>query len=619
MRSSDVPGLREDLLTYYERELTYMRQMGVEFAHKHSEIARRLLLEPNRCGDPHVERLLEGFALLAARVHLKLNDDFSRISGSLLEVLYPHYTRPVPSMTIGEFKLDPEQGKLTTGLHIPKGSMLDSNRINGIPCKFQTVYDTTVWPMEVSGATWRAFERSGDVAIAKQPVAVLRVTLQCFPDVLFKALGLRSLHFYLAGDGGVAHALYELLLNNCVMITARDPEQGARGPVIELPRSSLRPMGFREDEGALPYTRRSFLGYRVLQEYFTFPEKFLFLELSGLDKLAEAGFGGRAEITFTIARFERPDRHQTLELGVSAKTLRLGCAPLVNLFPQIADPIPVDHTKFEYPLVPDGRRQSTTEVFSIDEVTAQHSHTREPIAYQPFYAFRHASSPHQVFWHVDRRPSALDDSLPTQVYLALADLEGNPVAPEVSALSVHCTCTNADLPSKLVIGHDRGDFQLQGSSVVRSITALHQPTPTLRPPLGKASHWNLISQLSLNYLSLVEEGREALQEILRLYNFSDLSHFSDQISGISRVASRRRFGVLNSETGASLVRGTRVEIEFDESQFAGGGIYLFASVLDYFLGHYVALNSFTQLTATTNQRKEALGEWEPRAGKTILV
>jgi type VI secretion system protein ImpG len=616
-----LPTVREELLNYYERELTYLRQMGGQFAQKYPKLAERLLLEPDRCEDPHVERLLEGFALLAARVHLKLNDDFSEISSALLEALYPHYIRPVPSMSVVELQLDPGQGKLSTGLKIPKGSALQSNRINGVACKFRTVYETTVWPVEVSDVSWRSSQEGVYVSSSRRPVATLKLSLRCFPDVTFKALELRSLRFYLSGESNVINTLYELLFNNCISITVRDPERKPGAAVISLSPDLLKAVGFAEDEGMLPYDRRSFMPYRLLQDYFSFPEKFFFIELCGLERLGQAGFGAQAEISFTIAEFERPERHQILELGISAKTLKLNCSPIVNLFPQAAEPIAVDHTKFEYPVVPDLRKQTTTEIFSVDRVTAQNSRTRELTHFEPFYAFRHAAAQlqHPAFWHISRRGSEISDDLPTQVFLSLVDLTGTPVDPDADAISVHSTCTNSNLPSKLPIGNENGDFQLEGFAAVQRIMALRRPTSTLRPPLGKATLWNLVSLLSLNYLSLAEEGKESLQEILRLYNFSDSPSLRNQINGIRSLKSSRQFGVINSEQGSSLARGTRVEIECNEDQFAGGGVYLFSSVLEKFLGLYVSMNSFSQLVVSTPQRKEVVREWPPRAGNSLLM
>ncbi len=612
--------MRDEMLAYYERELTFLRQMGTEFAEKYPKIASRLLLEPDKCEDPHVERMLEGFAFLAARVHLKIDDEFPEITQALLSILYPHYIRPIPSMSVVEFHLDPEQGKLTTGLTIPRGSVLYSRPVEGVPCKFRTCYETTLWPVKVSEAQWCTPDRLQPPLKAPEAVAALRVELSCLPDVSFDKLEARSLQFYLNGESNLVHTLYELLCNNCAQILIREAIPKSRKPPLVLSRDALRPVGFAEDEAMLPYPRRSFIAYRLLQEYFTFPEKFFFLELNGLEQLSGAGLKDKAEIVFLISSFERNDRQQMLELGVSTKTLRLGCSPVINLFPQTAEPILLDQTRSEYPVIPDVRRRYATEIFSVDEVLSTSPQSHEVTYFEPFYSYRHASvqDKKQTFWHTTRRPSSRKGDEGSEVYLSLTDLSARAVRPDVDTITVRCTCTNRDLPSRLPFGNESGDFELEGTSSVKRIVA-QKPTPALRPPVGKGALWRLISHLSLNYLSLVEEGKEALQEILKLYNFSDSPYLERQIAGITDLKSRRHFARVMSEHGISFARGTRVEIDFDEEQFVGGGVYLFASVLEHFLGLYASLNSFSQLVATTRQRKEVLQEWPPRAGQAILM
>jgi len=631
-----VAGIREDLLNYYERELTYIRQMGAEWARKYPKLAGRLLMEPDRCEDPHVERLLEGFALLAARVHLKINDDFPEISSALLECLFPHYVRPVPSMTVVEFQLDPEQGKLSTGLRIPAGSSLQSGRFNGTACKFRTAYDSHIWPLQVKAAAFRSGEGMFQPSSTATATTALRVKLECLPDVVLRNLELESLRFYLSGESNVVGSLYELLFNNCIAITAQDTEKPATKPIVLFDSSlggasPLRAVGFGEDEGVLPYSGRSFLGFRLLQEYFTFPEKFYFVDLHSLNLLRAHGFGSGCELTFLFSRFERPERHQMLELGVSQNTVKLGCTPAINLFSQTAEPIRANGSKFEYPVIADLRRQSTMEIYSIDDVTAQDARTRSLVQFWPFYALRHelAHTDATKFWHAVRRGSELHEDASTELFLSVVDLAGQPSPLDATAITVKCTCTNGNLPSKLPIAaqnesqrerSEGGDFSLEGYSAVKNVFALRRPTPTYRPPLGKASLWQLISHLSLNYLSLVENGKDGLQEILRLYNFSDSLHLRNQINSITSIRSRRHYALVTSnEGGASFARGTHVEMDFDEVQFAGEGVFLFCSVLEHFLGHYVSVNSFSQLTASSKQRKEAIREWRPRSGNQILM
>lgn len=612
--------MRDDLLAYYTRELTFLRQLGAEFAEKYPKIASRLVLEPDRCEDPHVERLIEAFAFLAARVHLKIDDEFPEITEALLGVLYPHYLRPIPSMSVVEFQLDPEQGKLSTGLKIPRDTMLYSRPVDGFPCKFRTCYDLTLWPLRVTAAQWTTPDRLRP-ALRSSAAAVLRLELRCLPDVSFEKLALPAVRFYLNGESPVVFALYELLLNNTVEILVRDPTPNTRLKPVALRPQALRPVGFQPEEGVLPYPRRSFLGYRLLQEYFAFPEKFLFLELGGLEALAAARFKEAVEVLFLIAPFERPERHQTLELGVSEKTLRPATTPVINLFPQTAEPILLDQTRYEYPVIADVRRRRATEIFSVDEVVSSSPQSPDVIRFEPFYAFRHSArrDRRQTFWLTKRRALEQAGEDGGDVYLALVDLSGRPMRPSVDTLTVRCTCTNRDLPARLPFGSELGDFEMEGVSAIQKITCLRKPTATIRPPGGHRAFWRLISHLSLNYLSLIEEGREALQEILRLYNFADSAYLDKQIAGITHLRSERHFARVRSDYGISFARGVRVHLTLDEEQFEGGGAYLFASVLENFLGLYVTLNSFVQLVVSSEQRKEVLRAWPPRAGRQILL
>lgn len=613
--------MREELLEYYERELTYLRQLGGKFAEKYPRVASRLLLEPDRCDDPHVERLLEGFAFLAARIHLRVDDDFPEVTSALLGIVAPHYLRPIPSMTLVECQVDPEQGKQTAGQVMPAGTPLVTKRtFDGQPCRFRTAYPVELWPFTVGECDWRQPERLTDPVRVPGATGVLRARLQCARDVDFKQISPRRLVFHLAGDVNVVYTLYELLCRNCISVLVRNPRQRGSKPV-SIPVTRLRPVGFEESEALLPYPKRSFDGYRLLQEYFTFSEKFLFFELGGLEAIAEAGCDDQAEILFCFSRFDRPERSQDLETGVSARTLRLGCTPVVNLYSQVAEPILVTHTKHEYHVIPNVRRQETQEIHSIDEVLASSTSRRESIKLEPLYSYRFQARKEstRAYWHAVRRRNELGERVPSTMHLSLVDIDGQMTQPNAEVLTVRCSCSDFDLPSRLPFGLEDGDFAAEDFPAIKLITALRRPTPSYDPPRVKSQLWRLVSQLSLNYLSLSEEGVSALQEILRLHNFTDSSYLENQIGGITKMNSSPHFAIMQSVYGNLPARGTRVEIEFDERQFVGGGVYLFANVLDRFLGCYTSINSFCQLAARTSQRKEPLGEWLPKAGYKPLI
>lgn len=609
----------DQLLQYYERELAFLRRMGARFAQEYPKIASRLDLEPSKCEDPHVERMLEAFAFLAARVHKRIDEDVPEISEALLEIVYPHYVRPIPSMSLVEFELDREQGKLTSGMPIPRNSLLYSRPVGGVPCRFSTCYDTTLWPVGVHALEWMTPDRLKPAMRVTDAVAALRLELHCFTDIEFKALDLSSLRLHLAGDASVTFTLYELLCNNCTSIIVREPGTGKRS--LTLPASALQPVGFGENDGILPYPRRSFLGYRLLQEYFTFPEKFLFFDLAIFDAVKAAGFGDKAEVIFLIRQFERGERRSLLETGLSTRTMRVGCTPVVNLFPQVSEPVLLTQRRTEYEIIPDARRRRTTQVFSVDEVVGITPGVSEPLRIEPLYSYRHARNGQrtEMFWTARRRPAEWRPDTGTNVYLSFVDLSARTVHPDRDVITARLTCFDGDLPADLPFGDEKGDFELENGGPIRRIVALGKATEVVHPPLGQAQLWRLLSQLSLNYLPLADGGADALREILRLHNFSDTAAGERHIEGVVSVSGEPTYARVVTEHGVAFARGRRVDVKFDEEQYAGGGLYLFASVLERFFGMYASVNSFTTLVARSTKRKEPVRAWPPRAGWKSLV
>jgi type VI secretion system protein ImpG len=625
--------MRDDLLTYYERELAYMRHMGAEFAEKYPKIAARLSLEADKCEDPHVERLLEGFAFLAARVHLKLDDDFPEVTESLLNILYPHYLAPIPSMSIAQFALDPEQGKLTTGYDVPRGTVLYTRPIQGTPCRFRTCYPVTLFPIEITNASLESLDPVD--TRGRWAEAVLRLDLRCLNNTKLSELktgeadgqgrSIDRLRFFLNGEPQMTYALYELIFNNAVGVEVRGaPDKrtpNRPGVSINLSHDEIQPVGFRADEGMLPYTARSFAGYRLLTEYFAFPEKFLFFDVAGLERAAGQGFGAEFQILIRL-RDVQPPRGV-----VSAMTFQLGCAPVVNLFTKIAEPVQLTAEQNEYRVVADVHRQLATEVYSIDAVTSTDTFLKQTFRYEPFYSIRHTEGreQEQSFWYAARRQSARPEDAGTEVYLSLVNLAFNPRVPAVETLTVHTTASNRDLPMKLPFGGREGDFEVEGSGPLARVRCLRKPTPTMRPPLRRGAQWRLISHLALNHLSLTSDGDDgqsaarALQEILALYDFADSPATRKQINGIERVMSRAVVRQTGSRIGTGFARGIETTIEFDEEMFVGSGVYLFASVLERFLGLYVTTNSFNQFVARTKQREGILKRWQPRTGEQSLL
>jgi type VI secretion system protein ImpG len=612
--------MKEDLLPYYEHELSLFRNMGKEFAKSYSKIAQRLALEPDKCDDPHVERLIEAFAFLAGRVHHKIDDEFPEITEALLSILYPHYLQPIPSMAIAQFKADPEQAQLSAGYEVKQNSQLYTRAVAGADtsCSFRTAYPVTLWPLAVAAGTILPSSAQSAATGPTASLAIIRIELKCLGPATFESLPLENLRFYLSGENHVVHTLYELLFNNVIRVEVGSVSRPGNSAALPMP--CIRPVGFARDEGLLPYPDRSFLGYRLLQEYFSFPQKFMFFDIAGFQHIRRLVKGNSIQILIHLSSFERKERLQLLEQNVKAETFQLGCTPIVNLFDRLAEPIRVTHKDSEYPVIPDVHRRSSTEIYTVNRVTSTAPYFATPREYVPFYSTRHSYGEDQAhgFWYANRTTSERLGDRGTEVHLSLVNSNFEPVRPPDESLTVYVTCTNRDLAGELPFTGTYGELSLEAGSMVR-VRSLMIPSKTIRPPLRRGLQWRLISHLALNYLSIVQDGKEALQEILKLYDFTDDPVIRKQIGGIADLASTPHISRIVSKHGIVFVQGIQVDMEFDESEFVGSGIFLFAAVLETFFGLYSSLNSFTQLKVRSKQRKGYIKQWQPRSGEQILL
>lgn len=615
--------MTEDLLPWYNRELAFIRQSGNDFAQAYPKIAGRLRLNGSESDDPHVERLIESFAFLTARVRKKLEDDLPEISESMLETLHPNYLAPVPPLSVTQFSLDSSAGKLTTGYEIPRHSQLESETDEGFSCRFRTCYPVTLWPIRLTRAelTGPPFQ-APQVSVSSEAKSVLRITFDSLnKDIPVGDLGMESLRLFLYGQKQYVHELHELLFSNVLQIAvakdAADPS-----PRL-LPVDAIWQVGFEPGEELLPHSARTPKVYQLLREYFAFPAKFHFLDITGLSESLK-GFEGTG-----FSLFLYMNRHvESLERFVSRDAFRLGCSPIVNLFGQAAEPIRLTHEQSEYQVLPDARHPRGNEVFSIDSVTAVDG---DGVAHDvpPMYSTRHSETVDGMgrFWTAIRRPAryqAEQRDGGTDVFLSLIDLDLSPADRAELVLQIETTSLNRDMVSELPFGGGKPEMRLEKPGPVGNIECLMHPTPTRRPPLGEGVLWRLISQLSLNHLSITggEAGAETLRETLRVYDFVRETAEPFPFDGItsiesrrtvSRVAGRNTDGIVES----AFARGIEVSLELDEERFVGTGMFLFASVLERFLALHCSINSFSQLVLSSRQRKE-LKRWKPRSGNRVL-
>ncbi|HEX7762536.1 MAG TPA: type VI secretion system baseplate subunit TssF, partial [Cellvibrio sp.] len=515
--------MADELLPYYEKELAYIRQMGAEFAKEHPKIAGRLGISSDTIDDPHVSRLIESFAYLNARIQHKLDDDFPEISDALLATLFPHYQRPIPSMAI--VQLVPNQDQLQASYTLPAQTVLETEQFQGENCRFTTVYDTELLPLSVTDASLvgRPFATPGANAV-RGAGGVLRLRLQTFNDAInLHKLRPNRLRFYLKGQSQHIHPLYEMILNESQQLVIATSESDTN-PIF-VGKNAIKAVGFCDTQSLLPYPASSFSGYRLLNEFFIFPEKFMFIDIEGIANHIPVRATTELNLYFYLNRSE-----VELEHNINKNTFVLGCTPIVNLFSHKADPIKIEHTQLEYQIIPDARRPKGYEIYSIDNVVASSAAGIQE-TFLPFYGLKHEhlDLKTQSYWFAARRHAKLgytqrDEG--TDLFLSLVDLNFNPNLPEDRTLLIETTCSNRDLPAKLPFNLDQPKLQcINAAPPCEKIRCLTQPTAAIRPPLRDGARWRLLSHLNLNYLSITgsHNAKDALKEILRLYDFKDSS------------------------------------------------------------------------------------------------
>jgi len=617
--------MSDTLYQYYEEELAFIRREGQEFARRHPTAAGRLQLEPTRSVDPHVERLIESFSFLTARIRKKLDDEFPEITDALLNVLYPHYLAPIPSCAILQFVPEPANVQ-PTGLEVPRHSQLHTTKVGDVACQYRTCYPVTLWPVELAEVEPWEPPFPEHISAPQGTQSAIRLRLKCQADQRFDQLELDTLRFHLCGDPRVTGTVYELLFNHALAVeyrpqeTGRDGEEGIR---VE-PAGGLQPVGFAENEGLLPDNDQSFLGYRLLSELFSFPDKFLFFDLAGLAALKERKAGRTVDVIIYLDCPLTGSEH-----AIAPSLFRLGCTPVVNLFEKTAEPVRLTQRANRYRVTPQYRRPHGYEVYAINRVYT--ADTMQPLEYRKLYDYRHTSpwagkNDANAFWYSSRVDSNRENDHGTDVYLHPVDLDFNPAVDSEQTLVVRATCTNRDLPLKLQHVGERLRFELESAVPLRAIRCLKTPTAPLRPPHRRRASWRLISHLALNHLSISgRHARDALCEILRLYDYSEerstqhLAAVNRQwIEGIESVTSQRVTRRIRSGGEDGVCRGVEVTIDFDEEKY-GGSAFLFAAVLERFLGVYASINSFVELVATAGNGDALINRWPPRAGETPLL
>lgn len=613
----------DDLLPYYERELGFLRRYSREFSERYPKIAGRLLMAGEISEDPHIERMIQSFALLNARTSKRLDDDYPEFTEALFEVLYPHYLRPFPSCSIAKMDYAAAASQLTAISSIPRGTELTTRPVKGVACKFKTVYDVTVAPLRLSHVVFDPIVEPPE-AVRLPPTATSRIGVTfdiTTEQSSFDKLNLKNVRVFIDGEPSFCASLRDTLFMRTVKAYVESGNDGRWSALDKVPLASV---GFSDDDALIDFPARSHPAYRLLTEYFAYPEKFNFFDIDVAAITKALPVGCKKFTLHLVLAGLRTDSNTANILGsLSTNNMVLGCTPVINLFQQRGDPIRLTHTAAHYPVVADSRRAFAYEVYSIDSVNLvrQTPEGDQITEFRPFYSLRHGEKADKAghYWAMRRDELVALKSPGYETEISIVDIEFDPAKVETNTLSIELTCCNRNLPASLAYGLPGGDLFLEGGSVVRSISFLRKPSEPYRFERGRGAHWRLISHLALNHLSLTKGGLEALQETLNLYDLPRSAISQRQISSVEDIDHRAATAWIAGNPFASLVRGIEVKVTLDEEGFVGSGIHVFAHVLDHFLGLYVHANSFTQLVITSKRTGEEILRCLPRNGDSNLV
>jgi len=615
------------LLHHYNTELDFMREMGSEFARHFPKVAGRLGMEGLECADPYVERLLEGFAFLAARVHLKIEEEYPKFCQHLLEIVYPDYLAPLPSMTVVQLQPDCGDKDLAKGLVIEKGTSLESGLGPNMqtPCEYRTADDVTLFPITIVDADYmgtRAALANLGIKPGRQVSAGLRISIEAAKGIDISELKIRDLPLFLGGSGTVPMALYEHILAGVCGLSVLTGEKNDR-QIFQLSRENVCAYGFEPEQAMLNYQSRSFEGYRLLREYFAFPERFRFINFTGLDAVLSKASGQRFDLLVHL-----DNRNGDLENVLGKNNFIPFCVPAINLFPKRADRITLNNLDHEFHVLADRSRPLDYEVHQVLSVSGYGKQADEKKKFLPFYGLTddHVPAEDSAFYAVHRRSRLLSSRqhssgarsgyLGQEVFISLVDAEEAPYSTNLVQLGVQTMCSNRDLPMQIPLGQKHGDFTLRVNAPVDNIRCVAGPTrPRTQITTGDYV-WRIINHLSLNFLSLIDEdqdeGAAALRELLQLYTKGDTVG-ERQINGLLTISAKPVTRRLPIPGPISFGRGLEIKLVLDETAFEAGGMYLFGLVLSEFFRKYVSINSITETVVFTDSKRE-VGRWPVKAG-----
>jgi type VI secretion system protein ImpG len=615
------------LLDYYNRELAYMRELGVEFAQQHPKIAGRLGMNGIEVADPYVERLLEGFAFLAGRIHLKMDAEFPRFSQRLLELVYPHYLRPTPAMGIARLTPSLMKDGVTSAFHIPRHTLLRAPVAPGqvTACQFRTAHDVTLLPLDIVDADVEGVAAPLPISVipaGKNVRSSLRLHFATRNRMVIQSLGVERISLYIGGPADRASHLLELIGGRLLGAILSWPDKAGEQQRW-LPPAAITCDGYAENEALLPYDSRSFSGYRLLHEYFACPDRFRFFSINDLgDNLALIPAD---QFTLTLL-FDQAAT--SLEKLVTKDDFELNCTPIINLFPRRGDLIDISMSHFEYHLVVDRTRPLDYEIHTVSQLHGYTESNTEQQVFRPLLETLETEPADRQggFFSVRREPRLLSDTarrsgsrsgyIGSEVFVQLVDQHDAPYSHHLRRIAPEMLCTNRDLPL-LVSSNGLQDLQLIVSAPVSQITILGGLTPPVPAMAEREITWRLISHLHLNYHTLTDlsaaKGAQAMRDLLGLYSALGRRGIEGQAESVRSMRVTPMVCRVPQPGPIVFGRGVSIQAIVDATAFAGYSPWLFGAVLEQFMARHVSINSAIQFGLSTLQQGP-FADWPVRQG-----
>ncbi|MEW7314513.1 type VI secretion system baseplate subunit TssF [Buttiauxella gaviniae] len=595
------------LLSYYQKELAFLKQHGKVFASRFPKIARRLGMIEGESEDPHVERIIESFALLTSRIHQRLDDDMPELTEALLTTIAPQFLRVMPSTCIVSIEPNRQTSGITDRNSIAAGASLFSRHIDEAICQFQTVYPVVLLPLSLGQARLSFDEQSFNWH--------LHLSFQVWSGAVVAG---ETLRLFLHGPSNAVNILYTLLCSEIKQLSVYQDHA-----FYPLNSTAISPAGFKHEEGLIAQDPRVAPIHALIQDYFFFPQKFYFLDIQLPDNFHA---NASSEFSFEIIFNRTHLNHQLEKLAkvIDASFFRLNCTPAINLFAQRAEPIVLTENIAEYPVIPDIRRQKQIDVWAINHVFIQGKDEveRPIIPVQPLFGIDHSriDGDTGIYWQSFLRETVTVTGAERKMFIAFANLNSQPVSPKTDMVTLSLTCTNGDIPSQIKNGHPDGDFDSDLPLANLKISALNRPTRTILPPDKSAVRWRLISQLSLNHMLLSgSQGVQVLRETLMLYNFHDRPAITRIINMILHLEVKPITARLVANDPQTLARGMALTLTFTHDALNEPEYFLLCCFLDHFLGLYAPVNSFTRVTTLIENEEHTRRIWPVRAGKLSWI